>query len=133
MKLTALLCLSTLCASAASAEPIQEGADLFAEACATCHGTDAKGDGPMAKVMAVQPADLTQISLMNDGNFPTARIIRIVDGTTLLTAHGSPMPLFGMLFRGPSETFVDADGNEFIASRAIGNVVAWIETIQAEE
>ena len=133
MKLTVLLTTLSLIPGTALADRVQEGAEIFADACASCHGVHAKGDGPMSQVLTIQPADLTQISAMNEGIFPTARVIRIVDGTTLLTAHGSPMPLFGMLFRGPSETFSDGYGNEFFASRAIGNVVAWIETIQVKE
>lgn len=133
MKLNALFSTLMLIGGAVSADTVKKGEELFAEACATCHGLNAKGNGPMAEVLSVAPADLTQIAIMNDGTFPTARIIRIVDGTTLLTAHGSPMPLFGMLFRGPSQAFVDSYGNEFFAPASIGNVVAWLETIQEEE
>lgn len=115
------------------ADPVEDGAKLFADACATCHGSNAKGDGPMAQVLSVAPADLTQISINNEGTFPTARIIRIIDGTTLLTAHGTPMPLFGTLFRGPSQHVVDPYGNEFIAPQSIVDVVTWLETIQEAE
>ncbi len=38
---------------------IVRGAALFATNCAVCHGRDAKGDGPAAKSLPVQPADLT--------------------------------------------------------------------------
>ncbi len=38
---------------------IMHGARLFAANCATCHGADARGDGPAAKSLPVPPADLT--------------------------------------------------------------------------
>jgi putative copper export protein/mono/diheme cytochrome c family protein len=38
---------------------IVSGGKLFADNCATCHGTEGRGDGPQAKGMAIAPADLT--------------------------------------------------------------------------
>ncbi len=38
---------------------IARGATLFAAHCAVCHGADARGDGPAAKSLPVQPSDLT--------------------------------------------------------------------------
>ena len=35
------------------------GQALFAANCTTCHGADARGDGPAAKSLPVPPADLT--------------------------------------------------------------------------
>lgn len=44
-----------------SANPPQafEGRRLFVSYCQLCHGTDGKGDGPLAKAMKITPADLT--------------------------------------------------------------------------
>jgi len=38
---------------------IMRGAALFAANCTACHGTDARGDGPLAPSLPLQPADLT--------------------------------------------------------------------------
>jgi putative copper export protein/mono/diheme cytochrome c family protein len=38
---------------------IVHGAALFARHCASCHGAEAQGDGPVAKSLPVRPADLT--------------------------------------------------------------------------
>ena len=43
----------------ASPPPASEGRKLYVSYCQLCHGTDGKGDGPLAKVMKISPADLT--------------------------------------------------------------------------
>jgi cbb3-type cytochrome c oxidase subunit III len=43
----------------ASPPPAYEGRKLYVSYCQLCHGTDGKGDGPLAKVMKISPADLT--------------------------------------------------------------------------
>ena len=43
----------------ASPAPAYEGRRLYVSYCQLCHGTDGKGDGPLAKAMQISPADLT--------------------------------------------------------------------------
>ena len=43
----------------ANPPPAYEGRRLYVSYCQLCHGTDGKGDGPLAKVMQISPADLT--------------------------------------------------------------------------
>jgi hypothetical protein len=64
--------------------------------CASCHGVDAKGDGPMAKSLKVKPSDLTRISARNGGTFPLMRIERIISGEEPPpSGHGtSEMPVW---------------------------------------
>ena len=58
-----LLLLSILAMSApqifANPPPAYEGRRLYVSYCQLCHGTDGKGDGPLAKAMQISPADLT--------------------------------------------------------------------------
>jgi mono/diheme cytochrome c family protein len=44
-----------------------QGPALSKAYCASCHGADGKGDGPMAKSLKVKPADLTRIAARNGG------------------------------------------------------------------
>lgn len=126
------LILSALLAVAlpVGAEDLVQGERLFMDHCATCHGTGAKGDGPMAAVLSVAPADLTGLSARNAGVFPVSRVIRRIDGTTEVLAHGGPMPIFGLLFKGPSEAILAPDGSEVIAPERIVDVVSWLESLQ---
>lgn len=39
-------------------ESIQEGRKSYAQSCASCHGKNARGDGPKAKYLGQEPADL---------------------------------------------------------------------------
>jgi len=84
----------------------------------------------MSPLLNLRPADLTQLSLANDGQFPAARIIRRVDGTTEMLAHGGPMPVFGPLLQGPSASMVGPDGSDLVAPETILNIAAWLETVQ---
>jgi hypothetical protein len=74
------------------------------------------------------PADLTVIARRNRGVFPKAKVESFVtnDGGALVSAHGtSEMPVWGPIFHGldPSDTAVNV---------RIGNVVSYIESIQAK-
>jgi mono/diheme cytochrome c family protein len=76
-----------------------EGRKLFMQYCATCHGADAKGDGPTARALKKAPADLTKIEKV-DGKFPSTRIQRIIAGDDMLASHGSrDMPVWGTVLR----------------------------------
>ena len=43
----------------ANPPPAYEGRRLYVSYCLLCHGAGGKGDGPLAKVMQISPADLT--------------------------------------------------------------------------
>ena len=57
-----------------------KGPDLYRAYCAVCHGSDAKGNGPLAKWLRTAPADLTRIASRNGGSFPLARVQRVISG-----------------------------------------------------
>ena len=126
-----ILIVAALAASGpAFAQDLAEGRSGFAAHCAVCHGTKAEGDGPMASLLTVRPADLTAIAARNGGTFPMDRVIRRIDGTDEMAVHGGPMPLFGALLQGPSTAVVAEDGSEVIAPEAIVNIAAWLKAQQ---
>ena len=76
-----------------------EGPDLFRAYCASCHGKDGKGNGPVAATLKATVPDLTIITVSNDGNFPVARMKRIIMGEGMIASHGSrEMPVWGPIF-----------------------------------
>jgi mono/diheme cytochrome c family protein len=77
-----------------------DGRSLFRAHCATCHGKDAKGNGPMISALKKMPPDLTRISEMNGGRFPFGRVEKAISGDEPGTvAHGSrEMPVWGPFF-----------------------------------
>lgn len=128
MRLALLIAIAA--SSPALAQDLAEGEAGFMAHCAVCHGTGATGDGPMAPLLTVAPADLTGLSAANGGRFPLARVIRRVDGSDDVLAHGGPMPIFGPILQGPSSGIVGPDGEDVVAPEAILNISAWLETIQ---
>lgn len=84
--------------SHAEAEP--QGRELFIRYCGSCHGPNGKGDGMLSGVLKQRPADLTLIAQKNGGKFPEQTVMRFIDGTTDVRAHGDPdMPVWGEVFK----------------------------------
>ena len=119
-----------LVAGLAHAQDAPSGANLYAGYCAACHGIEARGDGPMAAILEVLPADLTQLAADNGGTLPVARIAGRIDGRDPLLAHGGPMPLYGEFFQGDDVAIKAETGQPILTSRAIADLIAWLETIQ---
>lgn len=129
--LSALVCgFSASAQEAAPAGDAAAGRDLFLRYCATCHGAEARGDGPMSSVLLLRPADLTALSSGNGGTFPLARVVMRIDGRDPLVSHGSPMPLFGEFFEGSSIALRTPGGQPILTSQPVADLVAHIEALQ---
>ena len=77
-----------------------QGKELYIRYCGSCHGPDGKGDGVLSGVLKQKPADLTLIAKKNGGKFPEQTVLRFIDGTTDVRAHGNPdMPVWGEVFK----------------------------------
>lgn len=93
---------------------IQEGREVFLRLCASCHGVDAKGRGPVASSLKKHPSDLTRISARY-GKFPTGKIRAIIAGDPLMPVHGPKlMPVWGGILEDPE----------------LGNLLKYLESIQ---
>jgi mono/diheme cytochrome c family protein len=112
---------------APSAIPSMSGGDLFGFYCASCHGRDGKGNGPVASALIRRPPDLTTIARANGGRFPTERVESFVTGNREPTlAHGpTEMPVWGPIFQA-------LDPQDRMNRIRIENVVAFIQSIQAK-
>jgi len=77
-----------------------EGAEIFREYCASCHGADARGHGPAAVALKHGVPDLTRISQRNKGAFPAERVKKLIEGKDAgPVAHGDrEMPIWGPIF-----------------------------------
>lgn len=90
----------------ASAQDTDVGKMEYQSSCASCHGIDAKGDGPVSKELKTRPADLTVLAKSNNGVFPYNRVYEMVDGrNSTISSHGTrEMPVWGYRFT-PPEAF----------------------------
>jgi mono/diheme cytochrome c family protein len=114
-------------ATTARAEEVA-GKKLFVQYCGSCHGPDGRGDGVLSGVLKQKPADLTQIAKKNDGKFPAQTVMRFIDGTTDVRAHGNPdMPVWGEVFK---EQMADSPAQQAEIRTTILEITNYIGTIQ---
>ena len=77
-----------------------DGAQMFKEYCASCHGMAGKGDGPAASALKTKPADLTQLAKTHPGGLSQKDFDDRIQGMNMPSAHGSsPMPVWGPVLR----------------------------------
>lgn len=116
----------------ALAQDVKVGAELYRVHCATCHGIEGGGQGPMAGVLVIQPSDLTGLAANNGGSFPTERVIKRIDGRDPLVSHGSPMPVYGFFFEGQGKAVKTASGQPIMTSESIVDLLAYLQSLQSE-
>jgi mono/diheme cytochrome c family protein len=101
------------------------GKEMFMSYCASCHGKDAKGDGPAAGALKQAPADLTTLAKRNGGKYPANKVSTILRGQTKLMAHGDQeMPVWGPVFWSMSQ------GHEEQVQLRITNLNKYLESLQ---
>jgi mono/diheme cytochrome c family protein len=72
------------------------GEDLYRRFCASCHGLQGRGDGPVAASFRVEVPDLTRTAERGRAAGSRDRIVRIIDGRYIIGAHGTRlMPVWG--------------------------------------
>ena len=102
------------------------GTETFRTYCATCHGTSARGDGPLAAAMRRKPANLTEIAKRNGGEFPSEMVFKVIDGRQPVRGHGGPdMPAWGDAFSRSREA-----GDDERVKSVIQALVDYLESIQ---
>jgi len=118
-------------AMSAQAQDVKTGAELYRTHCATCHGIEATGQGPMAGVLVIKPTDLTQLAAGNGGEFPTGRVVKRIDGRDPLVSHGSPMPVYGYFFEGNDTAIKTPAGQPILTSVPIVDLLAYLKSLQS--
>lgn len=116
-------------AAAAQDAPMKQttpGGEVFRTYCASCHGTSARGDGPLAASMKRKPANLTEIAKRNGGQYPSDLVFRTIDGRQPVRGHGGPdMPVWGDAFERSREA-----GDQARVKSVIQSLVDYLESIQ---
>jgi mono/diheme cytochrome c family protein len=108
-------------------DTIESGRETYLFHCASCHGRDGGGNGPVAPALKTRPPDLTTVARRRGGKFPEMEMIALVTGKGRVTpAHGSSdMPVWGPLFRelNPFDSRVDV---------RLNRLIGYLESIQVK-
>jgi mono/diheme cytochrome c family protein len=116
--LPAVLLFSPL--AIASAGDIKQGRAIYQERCASCHGLNADGHGPVAPALSTPPTNLRPLSERYGNPLPADQIARFIDGRADVKAHGPrDMPVWG-------EDAWNSDGK-----RSTGRTSAWVKKVIA--
>lgn len=103
------------------------GKQMFVSYCASCHGVDGRGDGPVAASLKMPPVDLTLLSKSNNGRFPDAHIAAVLQYGAEIPSHGTAdMPVWGPLLGSLDKT------NPDVKHLRISNLIAYLRSIQAK-
>lgn len=107
------------------AKAAAKGKLIYQRYCGSCHGPEARGDGPIAADLRVPPTDLTRLAEKNGGKFPFEAVVRAIDGRKETRGHGAPdMPVWG-------EVFPKTAGTESPSvSSAVGRITHYLWTLQ---
>lgn len=105
------------------------GRDVFQNYCASCHGVDGRGKGPVSAALREKVPDLTTLSQRNGGDFPgvrTRKTILFGGESVLLPAHGSrEMPVWGPVFH-------EIENDQDLGNVRLENVISYIRSMQRE-
>ena len=96
-RITLSLLLLAACGREAAVD--LSGRDTYLRYCASCHGSEGRGDGPLAASLTRLPADLTQLAKGNDGHYDERAVMSVIDGRSHVVEHGTrDMPVWGAIF-----------------------------------
>jgi mono/diheme cytochrome c family protein len=81
-----------------------DGATLFARHCASCHGANGDGSGPLAAELHKPPANLRTLAQRNGGKYDEGAVMASIDGRRAVASHGPrDMPVWGAVFESELE------------------------------
>ncbi len=108
-------------------DEVAEGHRYFIQYCASCHGQDGLGDGPVAKSLSRPPANLRMLGDKYGMPLPAHRIAELIDGRDSARAHGShAMPVWGEKLYEMGQ----GERGEYGIGEVIGKIIAYLDTIQ---
>ena len=104
------------------------GRTLYLRYCASCHGRDGRGDGPVAPSLGEKPIDLTRFAANRGGEFPLLALCEAIDGTRTVRAHGvSEMPVWGEVFQSDPASPLE---QQILAGGRVIAIARYVRTLQ---
>lgn len=104
---------------------VPPGKQLYRNYCASCHGLDGRGRGPVSRSLRKVPPDLTTLAKRHDGKFPDDYVTQVLRFGLIYSAHGSSdMPVWGPIFQDEEHY------NEGAVRQRIRNLCEYLESLQ---
>ncbi len=107
-----------------------DGAQVYNDNCASCHGASAKGDGVLAAGLSAKPSDLTLITSRNNGFFPVSAVLSKIDGYSADKNARAAMPEFGEMLQGALVPVETEGGVMTPTPRPLAALMAYLQSIQ---
>jgi len=99
LTLSIIAWMLVLTSSVAAAGAPDAGREFYLKYCASCHGKEGRGDGPVSPLLKIKVPDLTLLRRKSGGIFPLRQVMSTIDGTRIVQAHGErEMPVWGEAF-----------------------------------
>lgn len=133
MRKTLLLLTSpglVLCAlySGATGADKDAGKQMYLQYCASCHGADGRGNGPVAKQLKIKATDLTLLRKKEKGIFPLDDVMATIDGRRIVKGHGERnMPVWGEVFLTENEKKKYPELTSLLKAKIIAEYVATLQ------
>jgi len=106
---------------------VTNGKQMYSNYCAPCHGVDGRGQGPVASALKTPPVDLSVLRRNNNGKFPDAHIVTVLENGSEISSHGSAeMPVWGPILGKMNQA------NTQDRLLRISNLSRYLESIQAK-
>jgi mono/diheme cytochrome c family protein len=103
------------------------GKQMYVSYCASCHGVDGKGQGPVAPALRAAPVDLTLLTKLNHGKFPDTHVVSTLEIGSDTPSHGSAeMPVWGPIL---GKMNVSNPQDRLLR---VSNLSRYLESIQAK-
>ena len=125
--------IGALFATPALAQDATVGKNEFSLHCAACHGLTGLGDGPIGQMLKIPAPNLAFVAQRNGGSFPFKRVYDIIDGRTVIAAHGTrDMPIWGDRYRNDPKPITpdQVEITDRLAQERILSLVYYIGTLQ---
>jgi mono/diheme cytochrome c family protein len=108
---------------------LDSGQQTYQHHCASCHGADARGNGPAASLLTVPAPDLTRLRQKYNDHFPVDDLYSMIDGNDKVTAHGTrEMPIWGNIWSERDGTPVRRE----VVDRRISELIEYLRSVQVE-
>ena len=125
---TVAICTLVLIGNAAivGADDADQGRALYLRYCASCHGANGEGNGPVAPALTTPPTNLRLLSDLYGKPLQEDKVARAIDGRAGIEAHGPrEMPVWGERF-----SYDNQGRREKEVKELLRKLVAYLQSIQ---